>query len=160
MKIALIPLCIFISTTISSGQNIWDFTLKDVDNNMRSLQDLKGEKVTVIDFWTTWCKPCRKSIPELNKIYENYKDTGLQVIGVNCDGPRSIAKVAPYTHSLQIKYPVLLDINSEIMNSLNLANFPTMILIDNNGNIDYVHEGFVAGDEQTIRNEIEKHLSN
>ena len=72
-----------------------DFELKDLKNNIRNYSELKGEKLTLIDFWATWCKPCKKAIPELNSIYNAYKEKGVEIIGVNCDGPRSISKVIP-----------------------------------------------------------------
>jgi len=76
-------------------------------------------------------------------------------VGVNCDGPRSVAKVSPMTKSLKIQYPVLLDINSELMNELNLANFPTLIAVNPEGKVVYVHEGFALGDEVEIREAID-----
>ena len=156
--VTLIVLVTVISTAHS--QRIWNFSLKDADNRLYSFDELKGEKLTLIDFWTTWCKPCKKSIPELNKIYESYHDKGIQIIGINCDGPRSVAKVAPFSRALQMKYPVLIDINSELMNTLNLASFPTLIMVNATGDIEYVHEGYVTGDEEIIRKEIDKRLSN
>jgi thiol-disulfide isomerase/thioredoxin len=144
---------------IAQSQRIWDFSLNDVDNHLHSFNELKGEKLTLLDFWTTWCKPCNKSIPELNKIYESYRDQGVQIIGINCDGPRSVAKVAPFSRALDIQYPVLIDINSELMNSLNLANFPTLIMVNASGDIEYIHEGYVTGDEELIKAEIDKRLS-
>jgi len=129
------------------AQQLPDFYLNDIQNNPQSFEDLKGDQVTLFDFWATWCKPCQKAIPELNKVYEEYKERGVQVVGINCDGPRSIAKVAPMAKALKIQYPVLLDINSDLMNNLNLTNFPTLIAVNTKGTIVYVHEGFAFGDE-------------
>jgi thiol-disulfide isomerase/thioredoxin len=136
-----------------------NFEFKDIENNIRSFYELRGEKLTVIDFWATWCKPCNKAIPELNKIYELYQSKGVEIIGINCDGPRSISKVAPLSKSLQIKYPVLIDINSELKTELNLIAFPTLILVNTEGKIIWVHEGFVTGDSEIIMAEIEKNLT-
>jgi thiol-disulfide isomerase/thioredoxin len=147
-------LLLFLSNTIQA-QQLPEFSLKDLDNNIRSFDDLKGEELTLFDFWATWCKPCRKAIPELNKIYDVYKERGVQIIGVNCDGPRSTAKVAPMAKSLQIKYPVLLDINSDLMNEMNLANFPTLIAVNSKGKVVYIHEGFGLGDEIEIKEAID-----
>lgn len=160
MKIAISCLLALFSFSSAKGQHVWNFTLKDVHNNISSFEELKGDKLTLIDFWTTWCKPCQKSIPQLNEIYDTYQNKGVQIIGVNCDGPRSVAKVAPYTMAHQIKYPVLVDINSELMNDLNLANFPTLIIVNAKGNIEFVHEGFVTGDEKLIKQKIDNYLSN
>lgn len=141
-----------------NAQIISDFKLKDLENNNKSFSELKGEKLTLIDFWATWCKPCLNAIPELNKIYDAYKDKGVSLIGINCDGPRSVAKVGPVSKSLQIKYPVLLDINSEIKTGLNLMAFPTLLIVNNAGKIVWIHEGYIKGDAEEIIKEIEKQL--
>ena len=142
----------------TNAQQLPEFSIKDINNNLQTFNDLKGEKLTLFDFWATWCKPCRKAIPELNKIYKAFQDKGVEIVGVNCDGPRSTAKVGPMTRSLNIRYPVLLDINSDLMNELNLANFPTLIAVNTKGKIVYVHEGFAIGDEVEIIDAIEKHI--
>jgi len=141
-----------------SAQKVRNFKLKDIENNSKSFADLKGSKLTVIDFWATWCKPCVKAIPELNKIHDTYKDKGVAFIGINCDGPRSASKVAPLSKSLQIKYPILLDINSEVKTELNLYAFPSLIIVNDDNKVVWVHEGFVSGDEKAIIQEIEKLL--
>ena len=142
-----------------NAQTVNNFQLKDINNSSRSFTELKGEKLTLIDFWATCCKPCNKAIPELNKIYQQYIEKGVQIIGINCDGPRSISKVAPFTKSLQIKYPVLLDINSEVMNNLNISAFPTLIIVNSRGKIVWIHEGYAEGDNLRITAEIDKYLS-
>jgi len=155
MRLFSLLLFLCFGAYIVSAQQLPEFSIKDIKNSFRTFDDLKGEKLTLFDFWATWCKPCRKAIPELNKIYAEYKNKGIEVVGVNCDGPRSQAKVAPMARSLQIKYPVLLDINSDLMNEMNLANFPTLIAVNNEGEVVYVHEGFALGDEVEIRNAID-----
>ncbi len=140
------------------AQQVRNFTYRDIQNTSRSFNELKGEKLTLIDFWTTRCKPCRKAIPYLNKISAQFKDKGVNIIGINCDGPRSVSKVSPLSKSLKIQYPILLDINNELLNDLNLSAFPTLIMVNPKGKIVWVHEGFVTGDEEVILSEIEKRL--
>jgi thiol-disulfide isomerase/thioredoxin len=158
MKTLLIMACALFSYYGLTAQNVSNFEYKDLENNSRSFNELKGEKLTLIDFWATWCKPCNKAIPELNKIYDLYKGKGVEIIGINCDGPRSISKVAPLSKSLQIQYPVLLDINSELKSELNILVFPTLIMVNSKGKIVWIHEGFVSGDTEIIISEIEKQL--
>lgn len=153
-------LALFILLTIQGqAQSVPDFEFQDLANEYRSFEELRGQQATLIDFWTTWCRPCKKAIPELNKIYDEYKEQGVEIIGINCDGPRTISKVGPVSNALQIKYPVLLDINTDLMNTLSLTTFPSLILVDGSGKIQYVHEGFVSGDELEIKEELEKVLS-
>lgn len=139
------------------AQTVKDFNLKDIQNTNQTFSKLKGEKLTVIDFWATWCKPCMKAIPELNVLYKEFKEKGVSFISINCDGPRSIAKAGPVSQSLQIEYPVLLDIDSTVKTQLNLSAFPSLILVNTKGKIVWIHEGFVSGDEKEIKEQIEKY---
>ena len=158
MRVVLLIAGILCIGSTAYAQQLPEFYIKDLNNNLQTFDDLKGEKLTLFDFWATWCKPCRKAIPELNKIYESFQDKGVEIVGVNCDGPRSTAKAGPMARSMNIRYPVLLDINSDLMNELNLANFPTLIAVNTQGKIVYVHEGFAIGDEVEIIEAIEKHI--
>jgi thiol-disulfide isomerase/thioredoxin len=149
-------LFVFCFISEAQAQNLKNFNLKDTQNTSQTFEKLKGKKLTVIDFWATWCKPCLKAIPELNTIFKQYKDKGVSFIGINCDGPRSVAKVGPMSKSLQIEYPVLLDIDSTVKTQLNLSAFPTLIIVDSKGKIVWIHEGFTSGDEKEIIAQIEK----
>lgn len=157
MKLILCATIILFSSYLQA-QKVADFRLLDSQNAMRSFLELKGEKLTVIDFWATWCKPCVKAIPELNTIYENYKEKGIAFISINCDGPRSIAKAIPMGNSLKINYPLLLDINSDVKNQLNLSAFPTLIIINPEGKIVWIHEGYGNGYAEEVTKELEKQL--
>lgn len=125
---------------------------------MQSFENLKGEKLTLIDFWATWCKPCIKAIPRLNEIYKEYKVKGVNIIGVKCDGPRSISKVEPMSKALAIEYPVLLDIDSELRIDLDVNYYPTLVMVNQKNEIVWIHEGYAHGDDELIKQQIEKHL--
>lgn len=159
MKTLIIMSFVLFSTFGLTAQTVTDFEFKDIENNTRTYNELKGEKLTLIDFWATWCGPCNKAIPELNKIYALYNNKGVEIIGINCDGPRSVSKVGPLSKSLQIQYPVLIDINSELKTELNIMGLPTLIIVNSKGKIVWIHEGFVSGDEKIIISAIEKYLS-
>jgi thiol-disulfide isomerase/thioredoxin len=159
MKTLIIMSCILFSAFDLTAQSVTDFEFRDIENNTRTYNELKGEKLTLIDFWATWCGPCNKAIPELNKIYASYKNKGVEIIGINCDGPRSVSKVGPLSKSLQIQYPILIDINSEMKTELNIMGLPTLIIVNSKGKIVWIHEGFVSGDQEIIISEIEKYLT-
>ena len=150
--------CILMMSSTLRAQSALRFELKDLKNNTRSFNELKGEKITLLDFWASWCKPCLKAIPELNTIYSAYKDKGVEIIGINTDGPRSISKVVPLSKSLQIKYPVLIDIDAALRNELNVTLFPTLIMVNEKGEVLWTHEGFVAGDAEVIKSELDSQL--
>ena len=148
----------FIFTTLN-GQQIRGFSLSNLENQTLSFEDIKGEKLTLFDFWTTWCKPCLKSIPEINKLYDEFKEKGVAFAGINCDGPRSMARVNPMAKTLGISYHVLLDPNMELMKELNLNSFPSMAIVNSKGKVVWFHEGFNEGDQEEIRNELNRQLS-
>lgn len=143
----------------SSYAQLPDIDVKDLDQNWVLLSELKGENYTVIDFWATWCKPCVSAIPKLNSIYKEFSDDGIEFIGVNVDGPRNQAKVKPFTKSLGILYPIVLDPNQELVDRYNISAFPTLIVLNNKGKEVYIHKGFNAGDEVLIKAELEKLLT-
>ncbi len=139
---------------VMNAQVIDDFALESTDNELMSLEEIKGSRLTIIDFWATWCKPCTKAMPKLDDIYEKYKDQGLSIVGISCDGPRSISKVASVANSLEISYTILKDIDCEIMNTYQYQTFPTLLLLDENNEVVWSHEGYVNGDEKTIESEV------
>jgi thiol-disulfide isomerase/thioredoxin len=160
MKFKAFVLLVFLSIQFVYASKVHDFKLKDTENKRVSYSELKGEKITIIDFWATWCKPCIRSIPKLVELYENYVDQGVQVIGISVDSPRNAQKVKPFSKSLGISYPVLLDINSEVMTKLNVTLLPTLLLVNKQDEIVLIHQGYRPGDEQFIAEEIEKILKN
>jgi thiol-disulfide isomerase/thioredoxin len=136
------------------------FRLRDLDNQWKEYEDLKGDRLTVIDFWATWCQPCIRSIPLLNEISNEFADKGVRFFGVSIDGPRNQSKIKPFIESMGVSYPILRDVNSELMSELGVTAVPTLLVIDAEGELTYFHEGYRPGDEEIIRNHIEDHLAN
>ena len=153
-KIIFIGLLTIASITGSYAQQLESFSLEDMEGDWQSLEDLKGEKATVVDFWATWCKPCVKAMPKLDDLYQDFADQGLGVIGISCDGPRSVGKIKPVIKSMDIQYPILKDIDCEVMNAHEFQAFPTLVLLDEDGKISWVHEGFKSGDEEEIKERV------
>lgn len=147
----------FITLSLSA-QTVSDFSLTNIEKETVTYEQIKGEKLTIIDFWATWCQPCRSSIPKINKLYETFKDQGLQIIGISIDSPRNQAKVGPFSNALGIKYPVLLDPDQEVSDRFNFSSIPIMFFINANNEIVFTHEGYTPGDETELKGIIEKHL--
>ena len=135
-----------------------DIEVRDLDKNWVALNDLKGEKLTVVDFWATWCKPCVSAIPKLNTIADEFSAKGVNFIGINVDGPRNQAKVKPFVKTLKINYTIILDPNQELVNELNVSAYPTLLVYNDKGKEVFVHEGFNPGDEKLIKKELQKLL--
>jgi thiol-disulfide isomerase/thioredoxin len=157
IKRSEIALILLLSITIVQAQEP-DFRLKDLDQQWKEYETLKGEKLTVVDFWATWCQPCVRSIPLLNQMAGEYADQGVRFIGVTIDGPRNQSKIAPFIKSMGVTYPILRDLNSELMSDLGVTAVPTLLIYGADGEQIYFHEGFRPGDEVTIQKHIEKYL--
>lgn len=134
--------------------------MRDLDNKWQEYENIKGSQLTVIDFWATWCQPCVRSIPLLNEIAEEFETQGVSFIGISIDGPRNQSKVKPFIQSMGVTYPIIRDVDSELMAELGVSAVPTLLIYDSKGELVYFHEGFKPGDEQTIRDHISEQLSN
>ncbi|NWF94134.1 MAG: TlpA family protein disulfide reductase [Syntrophaceae bacterium] len=125
-----------------------DFTLKTLDGGEIVLSRLK-EKVILLDFWATWCRPCREAIPHLIRLYKNYQKEGLEVIGMNMDRG-NLDAVRHFVKSMEIPYPVALA-PENMEKSYGVSGLPTTILIDKKGRIREKIVGFT--------NEISKQMT-
>jgi len=112
-----------------------DFELKDLAGRTMKLSDLKGHPV-IVDFWATWCAPCRKQIPELNAIYKRYQSRGLKVIGVACDTVMGDGAkvVGPFIKEMKISYPILLA-DTALVDRLDLEYIPITLFVGRDGRV-------------------------
>lgn len=156
---ALLFCTVFLLQSNILGQNVLNYSLSNIEGNEILLSEIKGESLTVLDFWATWCKPCIKSIPILIELSEEYKDYGVNFIGINEDSPKNSSKIKPFSYSLGITYPVLLDSDQVLMNDLLVNSLPTLIIINNNGEIVFTHIGYTSGDKAILKETINKLLN-
>lgn len=150
----LLLLSLFIGGFITHENEVPNFRLKNLDNRSVSYNQIKGENLTVIDFWATWCKPCVKSIPEFVKIDKEFDNNEVQFIGISIDGPRNRAKVKPFIKSLGVDYPILRDSDSSVMARLRVTAVPTLLIVNSDNKIVYFHEGYTSGEEVEIKEKI------
>ncbi len=110
-----------------------DFTLVNIEGKNVSLSDYKG-KVVIIDFWATWCGPCRKGIPDLIELQKKYKKK-VAVIGISLDGATTKAGVPDFVNKMGINYPIVY-FNDKVLSDYGGINaIPTTFIIDKKGNI-------------------------
>jgi peroxiredoxin len=109
-----------------------DFKLKDLDGNEVSLSDLKGKKV-FLNFWATWCPPCKEEMPEMEKLYQETKDSDLVIVAI--DIGESLSTVKPFIESNKYNFKVLIDSDQSVANQYNISATPTSYFIDEDGNI-------------------------
>ncbi|SHI53034.1 Peroxiredoxin [Malonomonas rubra DSM 5091] len=122
-----------VAANLGKGSPAPNFTLLDMQGNNVSLADLKG-KVVILNFWATWCPPCREEMPSMEMLHRKFKDQGLVMLAVNVekDGKSLVdafLKRTPYS------FPILLDVDAEVQNMYKVFRFPETYIIDRNGNI-------------------------
>jgi peroxiredoxin len=127
------------------------FTLQSVDGKAVSLAQYKGD-VVMINFWASWCGPCRQEMPLLDSIYKQYKDMGFVLLGVNVEPDRHGANA--WLKQTPVSYPVLYDPNSQVSQLYQVQAMPTTVIIDRQGIVRFVHNGYLPGDENQYMNSI------
>ena len=127
------------------------FTLTGRDGKPVSLSEFKGD-VVMINFWASWCGPCRQEMPLLDSIYRQYKSLGFVLLGVNVE-PDSKAANA-WLKRTPVSYPILYDTQSAVSKLYQVQGMPTTVILGRKGNIRYVHQGYVPGDENGYLNSI------
>ena len=132
---------------IKKAQN---FILEDLDGDFVELNELTGEGPLLLSFWATWCKPCIEEMRELNKIYEQYKSDGFNLVAISVDSEKSLSRVKPFIKSKNYDFTVLLDTNSEVARMYYAQPVPYTVLLDPEGTIVYSHLGYKKGDEKEV----------
>ena len=117
-----------------------DFTLPDLEGNSLTLSDFKG-KVIILDFWATWCPPCRVEIPDFVQLYDKYEDEGLLIIGVSLDRGDS-RSVKQFSESYKINYPIVLGNFNVTEDYGGIRGIPTTFIIDRKGDIKEKYVGY------------------
>ena len=131
-----------------------DFTLTTITEDTINFSDYKG-KVVIIDFWDTWCPPCKRGIPDFIELYKQYKDNGFVMIGL-AFGRQGEEKVKAFAKEYQINYPVAIPSSSLIQAFGEIRSIPTAFLIDQEGNIVKKYVGLRPKEE--FENDIKKLL--
>lgn len=120
-----------------------------------SLSSLKG-KVVYVDFWATWCAPCRKSFPWMNDMYSRYNNKGFEIIAINLDAQQEM--VPEFLKKYPAKFTIALDPKGSVAEQYDVKAMPSSYLIDKQGNIVAKHFGFRSGDKDKLENEIKSLL--
>lgn len=136
------------------GDKAPDFTLSGINGERTSLSALKG-KVVMIEYWATWCPPCRESIPEMEELYKKYKDKGFVILGISMDKGKDIhAEISSFLKEYSVTYPVLMD-DSKVSVQYGVVSLPTSFIINRDGRIVNKRIGFIPGSSEELSREIE-----
>jgi len=127
------------------------FTLQSVAGKQVSLAQFKGD-VVMINFWASWCGPCRQEMPLLDSIYKQYKDMGFTLLGVNVEPDSHNADA--WLRKTPVSYPILYDPKSQVSQLYQVQAMPTTVIVDRQGVVRFVHNGYLPGDENQYMNSI------
>jgi len=131
-----------------------DFTLKTIEGHEVALSGLRG-KVVLLDFWATWCGPCKESIPHLIQLYKSYQDKGFELIGMSTDKAGDVEMVRRFVKSMDIPYPIIMT-PDEVARNYKVTGLPTTVLIDKEGKVREKIVGFNSAIGQQIAARVEE----
>lgn len=148
----VLPLCLWLSGVApvlaalpAIGQKAPDFTLRANTGKNLKLSELRGQ-VVMINFWATWCAPCREEMPHLNKLHEQYRKAGFALLGVNVDDKAATAEAM--ARELKVVFPVLFDTDKQVSRRYDVDAMPSTVLIDRDGKVRHIFRGYRTGTEQ------------
>lgn len=130
------------SGLLAVGDSAYDFALDDLDGNSHRLSDLRGRPV-IINFWATWCAPCRVEMPELQAAFEKYQDEGLVILAVDNAEPADAVRQFFYDE-MDLTFTPLLDREGTVVQLYGVQNFPSTFFVSPDGLVTAVHRGPMA----------------
>ncbi|KZY43639.1 redoxin [Oleiphilus sp. HI0081] len=130
-----------------------DFTLKSNQGSNIRLEELKGE-VVMLNFWASWCGPCRQEMPLMNDIFAKYEDLGFTILAVNVD--EDSADADRFLKALPVDFPVVYDSTSKVSEMYEVDAMPTTVMIDRDGNKRFLHRGYKPGYEEEYANQVKQ----
>ena len=128
-----------------------DFTLAARDGGPVTLSDLKGQ-VVMINFWATWCGPCRKEMPLLEQLHQRYERLGFTLLGVNVEEEGTDREA--FLKDTPVTFPILYDPENNVSKLYNVSAMPSTVLVDRAGNVRFLHHGYQEGYENAYQDQI------
>jgi peroxiredoxin len=146
---------VFAATSLASsgleGRPAPDFALKSSTGENLRLSEYRGD-VVMINFWATWCGPCRQEMPLLDELYTRYQRVGFNLLGVNIDDDSR--RAMQMIEELGVNFPVLFDARKEVSKLYEVEAMPVTVLVDREGNVRHVHHGYKPGYEDAYLDQV------
>ena len=145
---------IMVTSAVSAGlkqSSAPDFTLKSNAGENIRLSEYRGE-VVLINFWASWCGPCRQEMPVLSELHDKYRALGFTVLGVNVEADSS--KARKLLKELPVSFPVVFDCDSVVSKQYDVVAMPSTVLVDRDGNLRYLHKGYKPGLETVYQQQV------
>ncbi len=159
-KLLAVGLALFAAVTLhAQTTELPDTQIKDVNSGKKLAfnQTVEKDKVTLINFWATWCVPCKKEIKNVRaKLADWKKETDFNYMTVSIDESRAEGLVRSYAKSQGWDFPYYIDPNSDLKRSLNFQTVPFTMIVDKTGNVAYMHAGYEEGNENLMYEKIKE----
>ncbi len=157
-QLTLVVVFGLISFTATSQALMPSANLKTLDGSTVNIQDYVGQgKITVVNFWATWCTPCKKELDAIAEYYPDWQeDYDVEFLAITIDNARGLAKVPATVTSKGWEYTILSDANEELKRALNFQTIPQTFILDKEGKIVWDHNGYTPGDEYELEDQIAK----
>ena len=130
-----------------------DFTLPGNRGKNLKLSEFRGQ-VVLLNFWASWCGPCRQEMPALEKLQQRYQKLGFTILGVNVEEDSRQARAM--LRDLRVSFPILFDTQNRVSQLYHVSAMPTTVIIDRDGNMRYLHKGYKPGDERIYKKWVKK----
>lgn len=164
-NLKLWPMALLVAVTLTASaasptklieQPAPEFVLRSIDGENVRLSEHLGE-VVLLNFWASWCGPCRQEMPKLDELNSKYHRAGLLLVGVNVDeeAPKALAMA----QAMKVGYPLLMDPNKDTVRAYQISVLPATVIIDREGVIRYVSQGYKPGAEKQYQDELHKLLN-
>jgi peroxiredoxin len=154
-------LTILLVTMLVAATTVWaatdgpapGFSLPDKSGAKVSLQDYSGQ-VVMINFWASWCGPCREEMPLLDDLHERYKSLGFTMLGVNVEEDSAAAD--HFLEGTPVSFPILYDRENSVSKIYDVIAMPSTVIVGRDGTVRYIHHGYEPGNEHDYQDQIRK----
>ncbi|NNF66633.1 MAG: TlpA family protein disulfide reductase [Gammaproteobacteria bacterium] len=147
----LLAALLAVPATINASNDAPDFALKSLAGENVRLSELRGQ-VVMINFWASWCGPCRQEMPHLEALHQRYESLGFTLLGINVEQERRDAD--RMLADMELSFPILFDNRNAVSKLYGVIAMPSTVLIDRSGQVRYVHNGYKSGYEKEYQNQV------
>lgn len=155
-RIIIIALMLLLTFSLMAEKKFTDFKLENEKGESFQLKDFTGKSLIVVDFWASYCDPCKKALPHMDEL--NLKNDSVEVIAINIDNPRLKRKAMAYIKSHKYTFTTLYDSDAKVADKMRVTEIPYTFLLDNEGNILFEFSSGKADSHEVLAAEIAKVL--
>jgi len=159
MRKLILFFTLLITFSSFSQDQVLETSIKTLKGGTTSLKKIVQQNdLIIVSLWATWCVPCINELDAISDVYEDWQDeTNVELVAVSVDDSRTVNRVRPLVNGRDWEFTILLDINNNLKRALNTSTVPLTLIIKN-GEIVYRHSGYTPGAEDTLYEELKKHI--